>query len=89
MAMATRNVVEQIVREYINDSKEVLEKLSNESIDIDDVIAIVLNKIKPRYVTKESGEAFVKAEYFNQQNQVDTLKVILEAIEQVKQHPSR
>jgi competence protein ComFB len=89
MAMPTRNVVEQIVREYINDSKEILDELSNESINIDDVIAIVLNKIKPRYVTKESGEAFVKAEYFNQQNQVDTLKVIIEAIEQVKQHPNR
>ncbi|MDF2946806.1 MAG: Late competence development protein ComFB [Bacillales bacterium] len=87
--MTTKNVVELIVRDYIKENKQIIDQLSGSNINIDDVIAIVLNKIKPRYVTKESGEAFVKAEYFNQQNQVDTLKVILEAIEQVKQNPKR
>jgi competence protein ComFB len=79
--MAITNLMHDIV---INILDEVLKKESNKKItdnNRDDIIAYVLNRVPPRYVTSERGLLYgiLDARYQVQQ-QVDILLLIYEAI---------
>jgi len=82
--MAITNLMHEIV---INILDEVLKKESNREItenNRDDIIAYVLNRVPPRYVTSERGLLYgiLDARYQVQQ-QVDILLLIYEAINKV------
>lgn len=82
--MAITNLMHDIV---INTLDEVLKKESNKKVtenNRDDIIAYVLNRVPPRYVTSERGLLYgiLEAKYQVQQ-QVDILLLIYEAINKV------
>ncbi len=82
--MAITNLMHDIV---INTLDEVLKKESERKItdtNRDDIIAYVLNRVPPRYVTSERGLLYgiLEARYQTQQ-QVDILLLIYEAINKV------
>ncbi|MFA6940382.1 MAG: late competence development ComFB family protein [Clostridiaceae bacterium] len=51
-----------------------------------DIKAIALNNLPPRYVVSEKGELYKKVEELDTQIQVDVIRAITKAIEQVKKN---
>lgn len=49
-----------------------------------DIKAIALNSLPPRYVVSEKGELYKKVEELDTQIQVDVIRAITKAIEQVR-----
>lgn len=85
--MALVNVMEQIV----SDRLDVL--LKNEECCtcprcIEDIKAIALNKLPPKYVSTNSGELFTKLNASVRQSTVDIDIAITAAIAMVAKHPS-
>lgn len=54
---------------------------------INDIKAIALNNIKPRYVSTEKGSVFSKANMFSIQSETDVTQVLIEAIKIVNKLP--
>ncbi|MDD9268830.1 late competence development ComFB family protein [Paenibacillus sp. GCM10023248] len=52
----------------------------------DDMLALVLNKIPPRYTSSEKGALFVKGMYINSQLQSDVMRELMEAANIVADH---
>ncbi|MBP1961627.1 late competence development ComFB family protein [Paenibacillus aceris] len=52
----------------------------------DDILALVLNKIQPRYTSSEKGALFVKGLYINPQLQSDVMRELMEAAHIVADH---
>lgn len=52
-----------------------------------DIAAYALNKLKPRYVSSEKGEVFVKAQYMDIDLSAAILVVLTEAAEVVGKNP--
>src|SRR4030042_1117890 len=82
--MPVTNLMKDIV---INTLDEVLKKEKNKDIDAssrDDIIAYVLNRVPPRYVTTERGLLYgiLDARYKIQQR-IDLLFLLYEAIEKI------
>ncbi len=85
--MAIVNVMEQIV----SDRLDVL--LKNEECCtcercIDDMKAIALNKLPPKYVSTNSGELFTKLNASLRQNTVDIDIAVTAALAMVSKQPS-
>lgn len=51
-----------------------------------DIKAIALNNLPPRYVVTEKGELYKKVEELDTQIQVDVIRAITKAIEQVRKN---
>jgi len=54
---------------------------------INDIKAIALNDLKPRYVATETGSVLSKANTFTVQFDTDVTKALVEAIEKVSRLP--
>jgi len=54
---------------------------------INDIKAIALNDLKPRYVATETGSVLSKANTFTVQSDTDVTKALVEAIEKVNRLP--
>ncbi|WP_449537813.1 late competence development ComFB family protein [Ferdinandcohnia sp. Marseille-Q9671] len=52
-----------------------------------DVFAITLNSMNPRYVSKDNGMAYVKAQYFDKQMMANIYVKIGEAVKKVAENP--
>lgn len=82
------NVMERIVDEIY---EEVLKTHEIFFCDCqkcrDDVKAIVLNEIQPKYVSTDKGEAISKAEFQEVQFRIDVLDKIVKAIIKVGNNP--
>ncbi|WP_276838478.1 late competence development ComFB family protein [Anaerovibrio lipolyticus] len=52
-----------------------------------DIVNLALNHLPPKYVSTDKGQVFARVEYFNRQNEVEIVKQIAAAIEQVEAHP--
>ncbi|MDU0202359.1 MULTISPECIES: late competence development ComFB family protein [Paenibacillus] len=52
----------------------------------DDMLALALNKIPPRYTSSEKGALFVKGIYINPQLQSDVMRELMEAANIVADH---
>ncbi|NLY53653.1 MAG: late competence development ComFB family protein, partial [Firmicutes bacterium] len=52
-----------------------------------DITALALNRLPPRYVVCDQGEAYVRTGFLDQQFEVDVLYAILEAIRVVQENP--
>ncbi|MFY4775085.1 late competence development ComFB family protein [Metabacillus sp. RGM 3146] len=53
----------------------------------DDVLALSLNRVKPKYVTKESGVSYVKAAYFDQLEITSLVIILAECAKMVSENP--
>lgn len=52
-----------------------------------DTMALALNKLPPRYVVCDKGEAYARASALDQQFKVDTLFAVLNALQIVQSNP--
>lgn len=86
--MAVVNVMESIVRERL----EILLKESDcckcEKC-IDDMMAIALNTLKPKYVNSRKGELFSRLDTTKYQNTIDIDVAVTKAINIVSSKPHR
>ncbi|MCF8566266.1 late competence development ComFB family protein [Alicyclobacillus tolerans] len=86
--MALHNVTEELVKSLF--ANEFLERRKLECSCQqckDDILAIALNRLPPRYVVTEQGGAYVKAQYLERQLQLDIVRELEMASEQVAKHP--
>ncbi|SDM85152.1 competence protein ComFB [Paenibacillus sp. yr247] len=52
----------------------------------EDMLALVLNNIPPRYTSSEKGQLFIKGLYINPQLQSDVMRELMEAANIVEHH---
>lgn len=55
---------------------------------LEDIKAIALNKLPPRYVSTEQGMIYTKVQLLKIQNEIDVIKCITEAIKIVSKNPN-
>ena len=80
--MALYNLMEEIV---VNIVEEIVQKEGSPDINRDDIVAYVLNRIAPQYVTSERGILHGRiATKYKIQQKADILIYIYEAIEVIK-----
>lgn len=87
--MPLYNVTEALVRIVFNDAfltkKDGL--VCNCQKCQDDILAFALNHMKTRYVSSDEGNAYVKAQYLNQQLQSDITRELALGAELVGKNP--
>lgn len=85
--MALVNVMEQIVSDKLD---QILsgENCCKCSRCVEDMKAIALNRLPPKYVNTNSGELFSKLNATVRQSSVDINIAVTAAVEMVAQHPS-
>ena len=52
-----------------------------------DVMAMMLNNLKPKYVVTEKGELFAQLDQFDYQTRIDFMTVMSQAAEMIKKNP--
>jgi competence protein ComFB len=79
--------MEVIIEELMPNILEKYEEICKCEICIDDIRAIALNNLKPRYVTTKRGCLYEKTHLFEKQFLTDVTSKITEAIEKVSKNP--
>ncbi|WP_010676921.1 late competence development ComFB family protein [Bacillus timonensis] len=85
--MRVFNAMEPLVAEALHENWSDINMPCKCDTCKNDVIAITLNSLKPRYVSKDYGMAFVKAQYFDKQMKADMYVKIGEAVRKVAENP--
>ncbi|WP_453993435.1 late competence development ComFB family protein [Bacillus nitroreducens] len=85
--MRVFNAMEPLVAEAINENWAEYNLPCKCEQCKNDVFALTLNNLKPRYVSKESGMAYVKAQYFDKQMMANIYVKIAEAVNIVAKNP--
>lgn len=52
-----------------------------------DIMAVALNSLPPRYVVSEEGEVYARIAELRQQYHADIIVALIEAIDKVQKHP--
>jgi competence protein ComFB len=84
--MAVFNAVETVVTHLFEEFKKNYELKCDCKTCQEDILAIVLNRVPPRYTSSEKGQLFVKGEFTNQQLQSDVMRELIEAASIVEHH---
>ncbi|ASS90121.1 MAG: competence protein ComFB [Bacillaceae bacterium] len=82
----------------VNALEKIMEELLDEYIDQfhmectcptcrNDVLALVLNRVQPRYVTSEDKITYVRAEFFDRQQMTSLLVSLAECARIVSENP--
>lgn len=79
MEVAVRNHVNSIIKEYPN--------VCNCQQCKDDITAITLNNLPPKYIVRETGEIYAKLKEMENQFDVDIIKEVTKAIKIVDDNP--
>jgi len=83
--MAIRNLIEAVVRSVVDEVLKKNKDLAEKNTNKDDIVAYVLNRIPPKYVTSERGILHGKLHVkFEIQAKTDILLLIYEAISVIK-----
>ncbi|MCC3356935.1 late competence development ComFB family protein [Bacillus sp. REN16] len=85
--MKVFNAMEPLVAEAINENWSEYSLPCKCEQCKNDVFAITLNNLPPRYVAKETGMAYVRAQYFNKQMMANLYVKIAEAVKIVAKNP--
>ncbi|MCH1625078.1 late competence development ComFB family protein [Fredinandcohnia quinoae] len=85
--MKVFNAMEPLVAEALNEYWSDINMPCKCEQCKNDVFAIALNSITPRYVSKDNGIAYVKAQYFDKQMKTNIVVKIAEATKKVAEHP--
>lgn len=85
--MLVKNAMEPLVAEVLNDNWQLINMPCKCEQCKNDVFALALNLIPPRYVSKANGYAYVKAQYFDKQMHANILVKIGEATRKVSEQP--
>lgn len=86
--MALINMMEEIVSNEVEKLVKDSEICDNEDC-INDIMAIALNSLPPKYVNTSKGELFARADSLLSQHLVDVQIAVLKAIEIVKCNPRK
>ncbi|MDF9409248.1 MAG: Late competence development protein ComFB [Pelotomaculum sp. PtaB.Bin013] len=81
------NVMEILVRETIDDILRNYQEICKCERCKLDMAAIALNKLSPSYVVTAEGEVLLRVGSLKQQNKVDIIRVVTEAIDIVSKKP--
>ena len=81
-----RNYTEEAIRAYVDRWIGDTDICQCETCKLD-VMAIMLNKMPPKYVVTEKGALYAKLEDFNPQNKVDYMSELTNAVKLVKAYP--
>ncbi|WP_083189796.1 late competence development ComFB family protein [Orenia metallireducens] len=86
--MATGNLMEIEVKIMVDEVLEEKEDICNCEQCKNDIIALALNNIKPRYAGSNNGRVVVDSvDLSSTQTKMDIYRVVLEACEEVKSRP--
>ncbi len=82
-----KNILEKALRDLIPELYRLKPHLCRCEQCIDDVLALALKSLPPKYVSRDEGEVYARVELENPQFQVDMLEALLFAAEVVAAHP--
>lgn len=90
--MQVRNAMEMVVKSSLAEIMQHKESYGVEDVCTCercqlDVMALALNKLAPRYVVCDQGEAYARTSALDQQFKVDTLFAVLSAVQTVHKNP--
>ncbi len=81
------NAMELIMKDLLNEYKERLQLNCTCSTCLDDILALSLNKITPRYVTNSDKVMYIKAEFIDKQEMTSLLVKLAECAKIVSDNP--
>lgn len=82
-----KNILEEALRKLLPEVYKVKKGLCSCSQCQEDVLALALRALPPKYVSREVGEVFTRLELENPQVQVDMLEALLQAADIVIARP--
>lgn len=82
-----KNVIEDLVREKLDEYLEKRDDICKCKQCKLDILAIVLNNFPPKYIVTKKGEAYSRLNALSLQFNVDILTAIIQACEIVKRNP--
>ncbi|MCS7241129.1 MAG: late competence development ComFB family protein [Candidatus Caldatribacterium sp.] len=82
-----KNILEDALRRLLPEVYAVRKNLCPCSQCQEDVLALALRSLPPKYVSREVGEVFARLELENPQAQVDMLEALLQAADIVIARP--
>ena len=81
-----RNYTEEAVKEYIDKWYGTSGACQCDGCRLD-VMAIMLNKLKPKYVVTDTGALYAQMDDFELQNRIDFMSEMTQAIKTVTKRP--
>ena len=81
-----RNYTEDAVREYVNKWYKESDACQCEGCRLD-VMAIMLNSLKPKYVVTDTGALYAQMDDFDPQHRIDFMTEMTQAIKIVSSRP--
>ncbi len=85
--MKLKNLMEEVVFNCMEESLKERDMCKCERCKMD-IAGIALNKLPPKYVVTEKGEAYAKTDILGVQKNIDILTIVNQAISLVKDKPS-
>lgn len=82
---AMENVVDVLLQRYLQEHPDAFNCTCKQCLE--DIKALTLNKLKPKYYSNPSGNAFTHMESFTSQNQADIQVYLNNSIEIVNKNP--
>ena len=84
--MQLRNYTEESVKVYLDKWYKDTDICQCENCKLD-VMAIMLNELKPKYVVTDTGALYAQLDDFNFQHKTDFMTAMTQAVKIVKSHP--
>lgn len=85
--MPVLNVTQIIAEEKIHEIIKLMDGCHCEKC-VDDMMALALNSLPPKYATTHAGKQYVQLESFKKQFETDVTAALMRACLTVKEHPS-
>ncbi|MGC8778073.1 MAG: late competence development ComFB family protein [Candidatus Caldatribacteriaceae bacterium] len=82
-----KNILEKVLRDLLPELYQMKPELCHCKQCEDDVLALALKSLPPKYVSREEGEVYARLELESPQFQVDMLEALLLAANKVIAHP--
>lgn len=78
--------MEHLLEELLDERKDQLDCCTCETCR-NDIIALALNRLPPRYVCTPEGEMITKLDQIGPQNKADAMAALAQAVKMVKAEP--
>ena len=85
--MNAHNIMEEIVKNHLDDIMSKRPQLCKCSKCIDEIMAIVLSNLPAKYITTDSGAMHILIEQVRVEKSSEILKELMKAIEYLQEHP--
>lgn len=85
--MEVHNLMEDLLLEVLDKTLEDIPDFCKCNYCRNDIIALVLNNMQPKYVATDKGYVYSRAEYLTFQAKTDIVKQITNAVEIVRKNP--